>query len=320
MDEEFEKETERLLQEALEEFEDDDGDNGEETDESGDESIKSGESESDEESEENNSGTSGDGDEDEHQGDDEEDVKSDFEPIEVEVSGHKVTINSKEEMLAYIKAGASSFSKEPEKFTEEKTIISQAGLSADDLKLIAEAKAGSKEAIALIAKRAGVDILDVENEMAESYKQQKEYYQPSEVDQVADEILKDEVHASEFRRISGTLPQDFMQEITSNARDLKAFSNHIKNGIAQKVIPLAINSQIVNGGTFLENYNKVGFEMSQQTKQPEQKREIGEREKELRKRASSGRGNNHQSQSTSDKDIWDMSDEDFDKLDLSTLK
>jgi len=318
---EFEEETERLLQEALKEQEDDGTDDGrtnEEDDDSGEEDNDSRESEDD--SEEDDSGTSGNGDEDENQGSNEEKSKLDFEPIEVEVSGHKVTITSKEEMLAYIKAGASSFNKEPEKYSEEKTIISQAGLSADDLKLIAEAKAGSKEAIALIAKKAGVDILDVENEMAESYKQQKEYHQQSEVDVVADEILKDETHANEFRKISATLPNDFMDEITSNAKDLKAFSNHIRSGIAQKVIPLAINSQMVNGGTFLENYNKVGFALSQQKQEPEKKREVGEREKDLRKRASSGKGNNHQSQSTSDQDIWDMSDEDFDKLDLSKLK
>jgi len=318
---EFEEETERLLQEALKEQEDDGTDDGrtnEEDDDSGEEDNDSRESEDD--SEEDDSGTSGNGDEDENQGSNEEKSKLDFEPIEVEVSGHKVTITSKEEMLAYIKAGASSFNKEPEKYSEEKTIISQAGLSADDLKLIAEAKDGSKEAIALIAKKAGVDILDVENEMAESYKQQKEYHQQSEVDVVADEILKDETHANEFRKISATLPNDFMDEITSNAKDLKAFSNHIRSGIAQKVIPLAINSQMVNGGTFLENYNKVGFALSQQKQEPEKKREVGEREKDLRKRASSGKGNNHQSQSTSDQDIWDMSDEDFDKLDLSKLK
>jgi len=316
---EFEEETQRLLEEALKEQEDDDGEDdlGKDS-ETGNENDEDGES--DEDSEEDDTGTGGDGNEDEHQGDNEEESKLDFEPIEVEVSGHKVIISSKEEMLAYIKAGASSFNKEPERYVEEKSIISQAGLSADDLKLIAEAKAGSKEAIALIAKRAGVDILDVENEMAESYKQQKEYHQQSEVDVVADEILKDETHANDFRKISGTLPKDFMDEITSNAKDLKAFSNHIKSGIAQKVIPLAINSQIVNGGTFLENYNKIGFALSQQKQEPEKKREVGEREKELRKRASSGKGNNHQTQSTSDKDIWDMSDEEFDKLDLSKLK
>ncbi len=323
MDDEFETETQRLMEEALKEREDD-SDDEYTTDDDGTEGTDNGDkdSESDESTEEENeddNGDSGDGHEDESTNAEEERSELDFEPIEVEVAGHKVTITSKEEMLAYIRKGASSFEAKPETLQEEKLVIEQGKLSADDLKLLVDARNGSKEALAKIAKNANIDLLDVDNEMADSYTQQQEYFRQSEVDIVADEILKDEVHATDFRNIAKTLPQSFMDEITSNAKDLKAFSGHIKSGIAQKVIPMAINSQIVNGGTFLENYNRVGQAMNQQTKQPEQKREIGQREADLRKRASSGTGHNHQSDKFSGKDVWDMSDEEFDKLSSSDI-
>jgi len=327
MDDEFETETQRLMEEALKEREDDssdkyDEDNEAEESENGDEDSESESDESTENKDEDNDGDSGDRHENEYADGEKEKSKLEFEPIEVEVAGHKVTINSKEEMLAYIKKGASAYETKPESHTEEKLIIDQGKLSAEDLKLLVDARNGSKEALAKIAKISNIDILDVDNKMADDYKQQQEYYRQSEVDVVADEILKDADHSNDFRKIVSALPQDFVSEVTSNAKDLKAFSNHIKSGIAQKVIPLAINSQIVNGGTFLENYNKVGQAMSQQ-KEPEQKREVGQREADLRKRASSGTGHNHQSDKSSGKDVWDMSDEEFDKLsssDLSKLK
>lgn len=323
MDEDnFDEELEQLIKDAMDERDEglkDDEDTGrsnEEDRDSGKEDLDNGK----DESEEDDSGTNSNGDEDEHKESTEEKPTVTFEPIEVEVSGHKVTINSKEEMLAYIKKGASTFNKEPETFVEEKTILEQGQLSADDLKLLVDAKNGSKEALALLARRSNIDILDVESEMADAYKQQTQYQVETDVDKVANEILSNETLATEFRKVSSALPKDFMSEITSNAKDLKAFSGHIESGIAQKIIPLAINSQIVNGGSFMDNYNKIGFAMSQQKPEVKQERTVSEREADLRKRAFSGTGHNNQSASNSSKDIWDMSEEDFNNIDLSKLK
>ena len=317
----FEEETQRMLEDALSELDNDDDENdNKDNSESEDNDDEEEEKESDEEQNEDDNENSGDGDEGKHQ--ERNEKKLDFEPIEVEVAGVKVKIESKEDLLAYVKRGAESFKKEPEKLSTEKTIIEQGQLSAEDLKLIVDAKNGSKEAIAKIARLANVDILDVENEMADKYTQQKQYYEANEIDRVADEILADTELATTFQSMAKTLPHDFMEEITSNARDLKAFSNHIKSGIAQQVIPLAINMTIVNGGKFIDNYNKVGMDLTikQQNKAPEQKRETSEREKEMRKRASSGGGHNHQQKQNSTADIWNMSDDEFDKLDLSQIK
>lgn len=305
MDEEFSKETDRLLEEALLEREAEN-----ETEEESEEEINEEETE-EESNEETETKT--------EENDEKEETKSTFKPIEIEVNGIKVNIDSEEAMLAYVKEGAKNFKKEDSNLKEEETIIKQGNLSAEDLKLIVDAKNGSKEAIALIAKRAGVDILDVEEEMANNYRQQQEYYQQTEVDTVVNKILEDETHAAEFRRIAKALPTDFINEVTSNAKDLQSFSNHIKSGIAQQVIPLAINSQMINGGSFIDNYNKVGYEMSQKQAN-KQVRTVSEKEEKLRKMASSGSGHNTTVKKNSTEDIWNMSDEDFAKLDYSKLK
>ena len=160
-EDEFDKELENLIKDAMDErdseLDDESGNSGEETREDGED-----------ESEEDNSGIDGDRNEDDNQEGNEKD-SVDFEPIEVEVSGVKVVINSKEEMLAYVKKGASTFNVEQDRFTEEKTILEQGKISADDLKLLVDAKNGSKEALALLARKANIDILDVESEMADSY-------------------------------------------------------------------------------------------------------------------------------------------------------
>lgn len=315
-DEDFDKELESLIKDAMDERDENtDDDAGLD-----DTNNETGDTDENIDEEDNDNGTSGDGDEEFNQESDEEDSRVSFKPIEIDVAGVKVTINSEEEMLAYVRKGASTYNKEPDNFVEEKTILEQGNVSANDLKLLVDAKNGSKEALALLARKANIDILDVESEMADAYTQQTQYNIETDVDKVANEILSNEKLATEFRRVSSALPKDFISEVTSNAKDLKAFSGHIESGIAQKIIPLAINAQIVNGGSFIDNYNKIGFAMSQTKAQPEAKREVGKREQELRKRASSGTGHNNSSNTNSGKDIWDMSDEDFNNLDLSKIK
>ena len=63
----------------------------------------------------------------------EEESKPEFTPIEIEVGGHKVKITSQEDLMAYVTKGAESFNKKEDKFVNEKTILEQGQLTADDL-------------------------------------------------------------------------------------------------------------------------------------------------------------------------------------------
>lgn len=256
-----------------------------------------------------------DGEEEQSEVVEEEESKPEFTPIEIEVGGHKVKITSQEDLMAYVTKGAESFNKKEDKFVNEKTILEQGQLTADDLKLLVDAKNGSKEAIAKLAELGKVDVLDLEAEMASQYKNQFQPYIESDVDKVAGEILADVEHATNFRNISNSLPRDFMNAISSNAEALKNFSGHIKSGLAQEVIPMAITAQMRYGGSFMDHYVDIGQKVSaSKTAKAEVKpaRSMSAEEISMRQRASAKSGSNTESRKdNSADDIWNLTDAEF---------
>lgn len=245
-----------------------------------------------------------------------------FKPIEFEIAGQKIILNSEAELKAMLSKGAESLAKQDNSLSLEKTIIEQGKITADDLKLLIDAKNGDAKALAKLAKNSKIDILEVEADDDEKY---VPTFQPtiiSDTEKVAREIANDAEHAEVFTKIASGLPVEFKQAIMSNANDLKAFSEHIKSGLAQQIIPEAMKRTFTEGISFSDAYVKVGLELS--NKQPEQKkveRTLTDREKELRKKASE-QGNN---QSNGGKrkltvdDIANMPIEEFEKLTAEDL-
>ena len=243
-------------------------------------------------------------------------TKPTFEPVEIEVNGINVKIESLEEMIAFAKKGASTYNQKPETFVEEKAIIEQGKLSIDDLKLLVDARNGSPEAIAKLAKLSGVDTFDIDETTADKHTQKFQPTVQSEVDKVATDILRDESLAVSFRNTVSSLPQDFVSMVTSDASMLKDFARHVKEGIAQEIIPLAVKAQMMNGGTFFDNYSKVGQDLvAQKNTKSANERVITDKEKELRERADKANTKNTETKRTvSDaQDVWDLSDEEFAK-------
>lgn len=253
----------------------------------------------------------------------EDDKKVDFKPVEFEIAGQKIVLNSEEELRAMLSKGAESLSKQDDSLSLEKAIIEQGKITADDLKLLIDAKNGDPKAIAKLAANSKIDILEVEADDADKYIPK---FQPtiiSDTEKVAREIASDKEHAEVFTKIASGLPMDFKQAIMSNANDLKTFSQHIKSGLAQQIIPEAMKLTFTEGLSFSDAYVKVGSELA--NKQPEQKkveRTLTDREKELRKKASE-QGNNQADGSkkklTVD-DIANMPLEEFEKLTAEDLE
>lgn len=70
----------------------------------------------------------------------EDDKKVDFKPVEFEIAGQKIVLNSEEELRAMLSKGAESLSKQDDNLSLEKAIIEQGKITADDLKLLIDAK------------------------------------------------------------------------------------------------------------------------------------------------------------------------------------
>ena len=253
----------------------------------------------------------------------EENKPDEFKPIEFEIAGQKITLKSEDELKAMLSKGAESLSKQDNSLDLENEIIKQGKITADDLKLLIDAKNGDAKAIAKLAANANIDILEVEADDADKYVPTFAPVIISDVEKVAREISADIEHANQFTKIASNLPQDFKAAIMSNANDLKTFSEHIRNGLAQQIIPEAMKLVYTKGINFADAYVAVGTELTQTKQEPKkEERNLTDREKELRKKASES-GNN---QSNSGKkaltvdDIANMSDEDFANLKAEDLE
>ena len=270
--------------------------------------------------------------EDDANNDKEEDKKGDeedesntpeFKPIEFEVAGQKIILKSEDELRAMLSKGAESISKQDNSLDLEASIIKQGKLTAEDLKLLVDAKNGDAKAIAKLAANSNIDILEVEADDADKYVPTFAPVIISDVERVAREISADVEHASQFTQIASNLPQDFKAAIMSNANDLKTFSEHIRSGLAQQIIPEAMKLVYTKGMNFSDAYVAVGTELTQTKQEPKkEERQLTDREKELRKKASES-GNNQSSggkRKLTVDDIANMPAEEFEKLTAEDLE
>ena len=256
-----------------------------------------------------------------------EDTSSDFKPIEVDINGTKVSISSQEELVQLATRGIKSGTVKPNVDSENDMFVQQGELSKDDLRTMIEAKAGNPAAIAKIAAMGQVDLDDLDEEAAQSYQPQFDIQRQSEVEVVASEILRDEAHANEFKALTNELPQDFVGNIASDPTRLRAFSNHIKSGLAQETIPLAYKDVALNGGSFFEAYARIGQRISDQRKNTrpqtptERKPKMSEREEQMRRRATGAdKSSSSNGSKTEADDILAMTDAEFEKLVLNSRR
>ncbi len=247
--------------------------------------------------------------------------KDNFEKVTINVNGHNIEIDSKEELMSFVKKGAESFGKEDKKESAEQEIIEQGNLTREDLQLLIDAKNGDAKAIAKLAENAKVDLLEIDNNDAQEYTPKFQYQEKTEIDRVAQEILSKPDLATKFRQVSSSLPSSFIDKVAQNADDLRTFSNHVETGLAEKIIPEAIKLTY-KGYDFTQAYVVASIELGKKAKKEMEeadvkKRNISEREEILRKQASDNYNNNSKKKEDmgdlSGDEIWNMTDEEFEK-------
>lgn len=239
-----------------------------------------------------------------------------FEPVEVEVNGQTITLDTQEELLSFVKNKGEGIPKRQRKSHVDQ-IAEQGDISREDLQLFIDAKNGDQAAILRIAQNAKVDPRDLDAEEVGEYIPKFEPKFMTEVDEVAQDIMEDkELHAS-FTNVVATVPDSFKSAIASNPKALKNFAAHIKSGLAQEVIPMVVKEQALKGGDFLDIYARLGREVSGSKKDPKenkQVRKVDPRAEKLRKQAKNPKGSNKGTKTkTTGDDIWEMSTEDFTK-------
>lgn len=258
---------------------------------------------------------------DENKIDEENNKVKEFEPIEFEYSGHKIKVESQDELIAMLRKSAELQTNFKPK-TKEELALEQAGISAEDIALYIDAKNGDKNALAKIATLGKIDLLDVSEEDATAYTKKFNIVEPNDAEIVAQSIVNDKQLFETFTRVTSGLPKHFMQAVTSNGRDLATFKEQIQNGLAQEIIPQALKLTY-QGVDFIDAYVRVGTKImserasnnTQQQQQQPQDRTISDREKNLRKIANDkNSGSQKTNKNIEVDDVWNMSDADFEKL------
>lgn len=257
---------------------------------------------------------------DENKIDEENNKVKEFEHIEFEYSGHKIKVESQDELIAMLRKSAELQTNFKPK-TKEELALEQAGLSAEDIALYIDAKNGDKNALAKIATLGKIDLLDVSEEDATAYTKKFNIVEPNDAEIVAQSIVNDKQLFDTFTRVTSGLPKHFIEAVTSNGKDLATFKEQIQSGLAQEIIPQALKLTY-QGVDFIDAYVRVGTKImserasnnTQQQQQP-QDRTISDREKNLRKIANDkNSGSQKTNKNIEADDVWNMSDEDFEKL------
>jgi hypothetical protein len=263
-------------------------------------------------------------------------------PLEAKSKSARYKIDNKQKLQEAINKALDYHKKTAElaKWREDIEVISAGGLTKDDLILLAEAKKGSKEAIAALAQSSKVDLYEVTEEDAEKFVPTQHYPDATEleINAVAEEISSDPVVANQFAEFIPDMHNDFKQLLNTNPAALRGFVDDIRNGVAQKVYGEALAHQAMHGGDFLSHYQAIGRQMfsngnvapqqpsaepmAQEAQQPVAKT-MSDRERDLRSKAAA---TTKRSQSSGKsfladaKSIWDMSEEEFDNLSSADMQ
>lgn len=253
----------------------------------------------------------------------EDTVESEFKPVTLKVDGKDFEVTDREDFHRLANRGANVKAPKAESMVNEKNIIEQGGLSQADLTLLIDAKNGDANAIAKIAELGKIDVMDLTEDMSNEYSASFQMKQESEVDKVAREIMDGQGEA-QFREASETTPQDFRNELSTNAQYLRAFATHVSDGNAKDFINNAKRNSIMSGKTFMQCYIQ---EATNHYSKPASTivepvapvvaapiRKVSDRELELRQLALDSRGGQAETVVDSGKEVWDLSDKEFDKL------
>lgn len=139
--------------------------------------------------------------------------------------------------------------------------IEQANISNDDLNLAIDVLKGDKDAIGELLKRTGVDALELDPE--ESNYEPKDYGRDEAtlaLNDVIDEISTDPEYARTQRVLGKDWDDTSWNRMSQNPSMIKALHIDMKNGVFDKVQPIADKLKIYDGGrkSDLDYYLEAG--------------------------------------------------------------
>jgi hypothetical protein len=262
-------------------------------------------------------------------------------PVKIKSRGMEIDITSEKDLIELAHKGFDYFKKTQElaKWRKDIGVIEDAELSIQELQLLADVKKGDKAAIATLMSTYGYDPLEIEPEHGAEYKPTPIPDVNYEVEAIVEQIKSEPEHAQHFQKIATAVPDDFLNEVGSDPVKLMHFNDHIKRGLADKIVPEALKAQAIYGGNFMDHYTRIGQQLAMQDpnmqvptaqpnpaqvtpqQEPQQQKPLSDRERELRRKATTpSRGSRKVSFKADAESIWDLPEEEFLKLSAKDLK
>jgi hypothetical protein len=137
-----------------------------------------------------------------------------------------------------------------------KDVIDSNGLTLEQIQTLADiVKGKNPEAIALLAKQAGIDLYDAEVKSYTPTVESRNY----ELDDVIAEINQDEAIATEMNSYVSSVPQSVKDRFIKEPKILRGLNVDMRQGIAQVIMPEVIKQLAINPSRdFVETYQEVG--------------------------------------------------------------
>lgn len=190
----------------------------------------------------------------------EEDITSSVfkQPIMLKDRKLQIPVNNMQELITLAQQGL-NYTQKTQQLSSHKNTVDYLGkhnITMQDLETLASIKNGDKQAIGHLAKSNKIDLYDIDSEASFSPSDSVKYYEPTEVDIVANEILQNEPVAKKITEwvSSDVLPNDFVGLLRTDANALRAFAEDVDSGIADRIIPIAMKNYAINKGNFLNSY------------------------------------------------------------------
>ncbi len=172
----------------------------------------------------------------------------------------ELPISSSKELLDLANKGL-NFTRKTQDFAKHKPTLDYMethGITLDKLQTYAEAESGSADALGQIAKQSKIDPLDIDTNTQYTPNQDFSPSQQSETDIFASELQQDTATANEFRRMMDYVPDSFKSTLGSDINTLRGFTNDVRSGVADKLLPEAVKMHALNGGDFVQSYIEAG--------------------------------------------------------------
>ena len=159
--------------------------------------------------------------------------------------------------------------------------LDSAGLGNDDVNLMIDVLKGNKDALATVMKRVGVDALDLDMDAESRYVPKSYGRNETELDirDIVDEISRDKEYAITHNILDKEWDDKSRMEFVKNPGLIRALHIDVKNGMYDKVNPIAQKMKIYDGGkhTDLEYYGMASRQYEQNLAQYES--QVAERAK-----------------------------------------